>query len=470
MMLELNNVGVLANGVVLVEPISLSLDKGQVLIILGETGSGKSLLAQAIMGALPKGLMAQGEVCFDGKILSDNDKKALWGKSLAMLAQEPTKSLDPTMSVGEQIKESYQFVKGLDNKTAKQNASLDLDKLGLGGLYERYPHQLSGGMNQRTAFAVARAGGASLLIADEPTKGLDSDNRQIVVDLLKQVVTDGGSVLIITHDIVVANRLAECDNARLMVMKKGKLLEQGNAKAILSAPTSDYAKALIGASPDNWQGKWQDKSEILNNNQNLVRLDDISLTRGKKTLFKGLTMDLKQGQIVGIVGQSGIGKSSLGDVLCGLLKPSGGQVVWANKPPRQKVLKLYQDPPSAFAPHLPIRVLLDDVIKKHKLDKARIPPLLDELGLSDELLNRTSQSVSGGELQRIAILRALLFDPVLLFADEVTSRLDPITQQETMNLLVRQCQAIGCTLVMVSHEQALVDFYCDEVVEIERFV
>lgn len=465
-MLTLTDVAVKAGELMLVEPISLQLDKAQVLVILGETGSGKSLLAQAIMGALPAGLSAAGVVSLDGKPLTDKDKRTLWGKSWAMLAQEPTRSLDPTMSIGEQVAESCRLVAGLDKKSVSEKVKTTLAKLGLATNAEQYPHQLSGGMNQRAAFAVAMAGGAKLIIADEPTKGLDATNRQIIINLFKDEVAQGGSVLVITHDIFVASELSTCDNAHLMVMKRGKLLESGNAKAVLSAPTSDYAKDLIMTSPDNWQGKFEPKTQA----EPLVSVQNLAIKRGKRTLFTGVNFELKQGQILGLVGQSGIGKSSFGDVLCGLLRPSDGQLTWHKSLPRQKILKLYQDPTTAFAPHLPLQHLLDDVIDKHKLDKARIPLLLEQLHLTPELLTRKASEVSGGELQRIAILRTLLFDPALLFADEVTSRLDPITQKETMDLLTRQCQNIGCALIIVSHERALVDFYCETVVDLEKFV
>lgn len=465
-MLQLTEVTVTTtDGQILVEPISLTLQQGQALTILGETGSGKSLLAQAIMGALPNGLQCQGQMTFDGRPLTDQDKKLLWGKTLAMLAQEPTKSLDPTMTIGDQVLEGFWLVGGLNKKQANDNTIKILEKLGLKNNVNSYPHQLSGGMNQRSAFAVATAGGAKIVIADEPTKGLDAQNRQIIIDLLKQVVQSGGSVLTITHDIFVANELATLENSCLMVMKKGKLLESGHAKTLLNAPKSDYANTLIAASPEHWQGKFNPKVS----DELLVSLKNTTLSRGKQVLFKNLSLDIKQGQIIGITGHSGIGKSSFGDMLCGLITPTSGELVWHKKIARQKILKLYQDPPSAFAAHLPLQTLLDDVIKKHGLDKTRIVPLLTQLGLSSELLKRTSSDVSGGELQRIAILRALLFDPVLLFADEVTSRLDPITQQETMDLLVEQCQNIGCTLIMVSHESALVNYYCQTVLNLLDF-
>lgn len=452
-------------GLTLVEPISFHIDNGQALTILGETGSGKSLLAQGIMGALPDGLVACGELAIDGKSVNLADMHALWGRRLAMLAQEPTRSLDPTMNILEQTAEGYHFVAGLDKATAQQKSQDFLTTLGLGAYNDYYPHELSGGMAQRAAFCVASSGGATIVLADEPTKGLDDKNRQIVIDLLCQVVENGGTLLTITHDIDVATALCQTPNSQLMVMKKGVLLEAGDGKTLIKNPQSDYAHKLISSAPSNWQ--MPAKPAITTQTQ--LVLDNIAIKRGKNTLFSGLSLDIHQGETIGIVGRSGIGKSSLGDVICGLLAPSQGKLTWTTPPKRHQVLKLYQDPPSAFAPHLPLGRLLDDVIDKHSLDRSRIPYLLEKLSLTPELLNRTAQNVSGGELQRIAILRCLLLNPVLLFADEVTSRLDPITQQETMDLLVEQCKENNCTLILVSHDPHLTEYYCDTKVDLSEY-
>lgn len=200
-------------------------------------------------------------------------------------------------------------------------------------------------------------------------------------------------------------------------------------------------------------------------------MKNLSVARGKRTLFSGLSFDLHQGEILGVVGHSGIGKSTLADVLCGLLKPKSGEVIWHSRQHKKhQVLKLYQDPPEAFAPTVSLQTLLDDVINKHKLDRSQIPTLLQQLALAPEILARNAENVSGGELQRVAILRALLLEPVLLFADEVTSRLDPITQKETIELLINQCRQRKCALVIVSHDPYLIEKSCDKVIDLTQFV
>lgn len=469
-LLRIDNVGVQTDsGMTLVEPISLSLQAGQNITILGETGSGKSLLIQAIMGALPAGLRASGQIWLENCKLSNlNQDEALrcfWGKKLVMLPQEPRRSLDPIMSIHQQLWESYHLVAKQEKQAAQQATSAYLAQLGLTEFAQAYPHQLSGGMAQRASFAIATAAGGQILLADEPTKGLDPVSKASVIALLKQAYQQQGGLLTITHDIEVAEQLG----GQILVMKKGLLLEQGSAEQLLRNPQHAYTKALIQADPKHWQPLTD--SQKNDENRPLVSVEKLAVARGKLTLFRDLSFSLNEGEVIGIVGPSGIGKSTLADVLCGLLKPQSGKVQWHEKWHKShQVLKLYQDPPEAFAPNVTLQTLLDDVINKHKLDRSQIPSLLQQLALSTEILQRTAENVSGGELQRVAILRALLLNPVLLFADEVTSRLDPITQQETITLLIEQCRARQCGLILVSHDPYLIEKCCDKVVNLQDFI
>lgn len=467
-LLNINHLSVQTTaGLELVEPMNLRLAAGKNITILGETGSGKSLLIQAIMGALPEGLVASGEISVENcKISAEpNRLQALWGKTLVMLPQEPRRSLDPLMAINKQLWESYHFVAGLGEKSAREQSHAYLERLGLSKAENAYPHQLSGGMAQRASFAIATAAGGKILLADEPTKGLDPASKNEVIALLKHAYQQGGGLLTITHDIDVATALG----GYIFVMKKGKLVEEGEAETLLNAPTHPYTQALISADPKHWQAL----QDLQKNREKapLVSVKNLAVARGKRTLFSGLSFTLHQGEVLGVVGRSGIGKSTLADVLCGLLKPQTGEVEWhSNTHKKHQVLKLYQDPPEAFAPNVSLQTLLDDVIDYHQLDRSQIPALLDQLALNPEILQRNAENVSGGELQRVAILRALLLNPVLLFADEVTSRLDPITQEEVIKLLIEQCRARNCGLILVSHDPYLIERSCDQIVDLEQYL
>lgn len=465
LLLKIENLSVQTTaGLELVEPMNLRLAAGKNITILGETGSGKSLLIQAIMGALPEGLVASGEISLENcNISTDTDRlQVLWGKTLVMLPQEPRRSLDPLMSIKQQLWESYHFVAEVSDKTAIGQSHAYLERLGLSKAQNAYPHQLSGGMAQRASFAIATASGGKILLADEPTKGLDPKSKAEVIALLKQAYQQGGGLLTITHDIEVAEALG----GYIFVMKQGKLVEEGTAEALLTAPKHPYTQALIGADPKHWPQLQKNQA-----NTPLVSVRNLSVARGKRTLFSGLSFELKKGEVLGVVGRSGIGKSTLADVLLGLLKPQAGEVIWhSNAHQKHQVLKLYQDPPEAFAPNVSLQQLLDDVIDYHRLDRSQIPNLLAQLALRPEILSRNAESVSGGELQRVAILRALLLNPVLLFADEVTSRLDPITQQEVITLLIDQCRVRNCGLILVSHDSALIEKSCDQIVDLEQYL
>lgn len=449
-------------GEVLVEPISFTLDRGEHITILGETGSGKSLLIQDIMGALPQGLSASGRISIkNGKFSPQSHRLSqFWGNTLTMLPQEPRRALDPIMTIHQQLWESLHFIGNLTVNDANRQVKPQLRRLGLASSQFSYPHQLSGGMAQRAAFAIATAAGGDIMLADEPTKGLDEANKQAVIRLLKQTTQSGGGLLTITHDIEVATALG----GYIFVMKKGILVEQGQAQDILHSPKHAYTQALIAADPKRWQALPK-----ITPNQPLVSVKQLTLRRGKRTLFCDLNFTVGRGEILGIIGKSGVGKSSLADALCGLLKPLQGEISWHSRHQKHQVLRLYQDPPEAFAANVPLQTLLDDVIKRHRLDRSQIPPLLAQLGLSEAILARTADTVSGGELQRVAILRALLLEPILLFADEVTSRLDPITQRDTIDLLVSLCRKRQFGLILVSHDRYLIEKSCDKVINLEEY-
>jgi len=458
--IQIKDLSIHAGEVVIVESLSMTLKPRIPLTILGETGSGKSLLAQAIMGLLPDGLSVTGSIRLGDQELLQmkrKDLQRLWGRSITMLPQEPWHSLDPVMKSRRQVAEVHEVVHRADSASAKTAADRQLEQMGLSTAADKIPSQLSGGMAQRLAFAAATAAGANIVIADEPTKGLDYRRRDDIVRLLHQRL-EQGSVLTITHDVEVARQLG----GEMIVMRKGQVVERGKTSDILANPQSDYARQLIAAEPAQWA-----KLPARRNSSDTDRIlsaEGISVSRGGVELFRDLSLTLSRGEILGITGDSGAGKSTLGDLLLGLSQPDAGQIRYSHAVPRHQKLKLYQDPPAAFAPNVKLGTLLKELVRLHKLDETRIPPLLERLQLDPALLQRTSDNVSGGELQRIALLRALLPNPVMLFADEPTSRLDPITTQSITELLAEVAREYHCGLLLVSHDPVLVDKICDQVI------
>ncbi|MGX9459917.1 ABC transporter ATP-binding protein [Shewanella sp. A14] len=443
----------------LVHSLSLTLVRGEPLTILGETGSGKSLLAHAIMGTLSHSLSYEGIISLNHQPMTASQRRQYWGRYLTMLPQEPWQSLDPVMKGHEQVAEVHKDVLGLSSQQANDAAQEQLEKLGLTDMLHKLPSQLSGGMAQRLAFAAATAAGASIIIADEPTKGLDTRQRDSIVRLLQAQTKDGG-LLTITHDVDVARQLG----GRIIVMRHGQVLEQGEAVAVLGAPRTEYTKALIAASPCHWP--------FMGNNdvkQPLLVVKDLEQQRNGKMLFRDLSFTLHQGEIIGLYGDSGCGKSTLGDTLLGLLAPHSGVIHWNEEVSRQQKLKLYQDPPSSFSSAVPLQTLLQDVIRLHGVDAKNIAPMLQQLNLSNALLGRCSHDVSGGELQRVALLRAMLLSPKLLVADEPTSRLDPITAQQIMLLLVNAARQKQCALILISHDEIQLKKVCDNIIYLQEY-
>lgn len=440
----------------LVEPLSIELLPGQVLTIIGETGSGKSLFAQGIVGNLPQGLHARGHIELASGFSEqgrDDGRKKRWGRDLSVLPQEPWLSLDPTMRAVSQVAESHQHVAGKSKAVATRLAGEDMARLGLEHAHDKFPFELSGGMAQRLAFAATHAGGAKLMIADEPTKGLDRARIDEVIALLQAGLADGGALLIITHDIEVARQLG----GEVMIMLKGKVIESGPAEQVLNQPSHEYTRKLIGAEPSQWERT----QTPLKRRETLVQAKDLAVQRGGRTLFEQLSLNIGRGEIVGVTGPSGCGKSTLGDIILGLTTSFSGTVTRADGLSRFAFQKLYQDPVAAFPPTLTLKRNLHDVVRLHGLDPGRINTLMSQLRLHPQILDRLPGNVSGGELQRVSLLRVLLLKPALIFADEPSSRLDLITQKEMIGMLVDTARESGTAVLLVSHDEALIDAVSD---------
>ncbi|MGJ7580356.1 ABC transporter ATP-binding protein [Variovorax sp. RHLX14] len=435
----------------LLRDVSFSLRPGEALTLLGESGAGKSLLAQAVMGNLPDALRAGGTVTVDGARSRAQDayaRRHLWGRTLALLPQEPALALDPLMRVAPQLVESHALVRGVDAETARAAALQDLQAAGLSDAALQYPWQLSGGMAQRAAAAVASAGGARVLLADEPTKGLDAHWRDRTVDTLRAVQSEGGCVVVITHDLRVAQALG----GRLIVLRGGEVVEQGDTRVVLADPQHAFTRRLVEANPARWV-----RRAVPARGEPVLAARELTKSFGKRTLFSDVDLDIRRGDRLVVRGASGTGKSTLGNVLLGLLQPDRGNVQRAIGLPGTALQKLYQDPAASFPPTVSLEQSLRDAAGLHRYPWLTVVQRLERLGVPQELLARRPSEVSGGELQRIALARVLVARPALLFADEPTSRLDPLSQQEAMAVLLDAVEESDTALLLVTHDDDIAD-------------
>ncbi|MCB6182720.1 ATP-binding cassette domain-containing protein [Leeia sp. TBRC 13508] len=427
----------------LLAPLDFALQPGHALVLLGESGSGKSLLAQTLMGTLPKALVADGEMQVDGQIYPLHDmqnRRHLWGRQLVMLPQEPMLALDPTMRVLPQVAEGMRH-------SSKVPAALQLlDNFAVAHTAKYYPHMLSGGMAQRVAFAASLAAGGACLIADEPTKGLDAAARDEVLSCFRRHLAAGGYLLVITHDLQVAKALS----GELMVFHQGSLCEQGDTTAVIATPKAAFTRQLIAADPENWPA-----TSLPDRGALQLEAKSVSHRYGERRLFAPLDLRLHQRERLAICAPSGVGKTTLGNLLIGMERPAEGEVIHYLRTAVGQVQKLYQDPALAFPPLVTLKLAMRDVAKRFGVAWQSVIQQMESLGLSPRLLDRLPGAVSGGELQRLSIIRALLTQPQILFADEPTSRLDLLTQQQTMQQLLQQITAKGASLLLVTHDQVL---------------
>ncbi|MFZ1181573.1 MAG: ATP-binding cassette domain-containing protein [Herbaspirillum sp.] len=466
--LALERVRVLHGKQELVRGISFSIPVGGVLTLLGESGSGKSLLAQAIMGNLPPALRCEGRGLIGGEstdIADQRSRHAGWGRRLSLLPQEPWLALDPTMKVQRQIEETYELVSypAQDRRNdslraaragARKRAMQALAGLGLQDAAGKYPCMISGGMAQRIAFLATYATGAPVMIIDEPTKGLDLERRDAVLALLKSALAQGMSLLCITHDVWLARALG----GQVAVMLDGAVIEYGDAGQMLDAPQHDYTRRLLAADPACWP--WRD-SGCGAGGRTVATITDVAKSFGRRTLFAGVSAQIGAGEIVAVCGPSGSGKTTFGNIVLGLARPDHGRVTRAAGLSAAAFQKIYQDPAAAFAPGISLRHSLQDLTKLHGLDWAVLENLLARMRIAPALLERKPNQVSGGELQRIALARVLLMQPALIVADEPTSRLDPITQQEVIELLAGHARANACAILLVTHDDGIAQSLAD---------
>ena len=454
-MLAVDSLTIADAGHPLIGPVSFKVNAGESLVVMGETGAGKSLIAQAIMGALPGNLVANGEIYLNDERVDNLNsavRQSKWGRELAMLPQEPWRALDPLMRSFSQVQESGRFV-ARDNISQSRKRANDLFReLDLQGSKRKRPGSLSGGMGQRVAFAAALAGGAELLLADEPTKGLDSQRVSTVVEHLNQVALNGGALVVITHDVTVARSIG----GRLLVLKDGEVVETGKTIEVLENPSHEYTRALVAADPAYWEDYPPNAPQ-----DDVMTLEELVVGRKGVALTNPMNLAIPGCSRIAIEGPSGKGKTTLLDTLAGLIKPVAGSVNIKQKFSKTDIQKVYQDPPAAFAANVSLRKSLVDVARLHSVPWQRVMDMLEQLKVFENILERKPANVSGGELQRLAIARALMVKPKLLLADEPTSRLDPLTQKLTMRLLAASAAQSQTAVILVTHDSVLARKWTD---------
>lgn len=474
-LLQLRGLTVEIGGQARLHGINLELGAREVLGLVGESGSGKSLTSLAIAGLLPTGAKAQGQVLLDGEDLLTLPEAAMdtrRGAALGLVFQEPMNALNPLMTLAEQVAEALRLHRPLPRRHAIAQAETALARVGLAGLGGRHPHELSGGQRQRGVIAIAMALRPRLLIADEPTTALDVRTQAQVLALLRELVREqGSSLLLISHDLPLVAAFAD----RIAVMRQGRLVEQGPALELLRTPRQPETAALIAASalaarpavPPVPTGAPLLAADGLVRD---VRQGGGLLSRPVvKRLLDGVSLQVAPGERVGLVGESGSGKSTLLRALSALEPLQAGSVTLqgqrftgAERGLRRQVQIVFQDPAGSLDPRWrawelvaePLALL--DVPLDRAAQRQRACEWLQRVGLGADAADRYPHQFSGGQRQRLAIARALILEPALLVLDEAVSALDVSVRGQILALIDTLCRERGTALLFVTHDLGVV--------------
>lgn len=505
-----------------VNNVSFEIPHGKTIGIVGESGSGKSVTSLAVMGLLqkPAAIIPQGEIFFNGVDLlkcNENKMRELRGNQISMIFQEPMTSLNPVFKVGEQIAEAIRIHKKMSAKEAWEKAVHLMNLVGIpnpSASAQKYPHEMSGGQKQRVMIAMAISCDPKLLIADEPTTALDVTIQKQVLDLLHKLQQDlNMSMMFITHDLGVIGDIAD----DVVVMYRSNVVEQNNAQKIFENAVHPYTKGLLacrpklGANPRRLltvsdfmteegvekkvpveriqifdkESVAEKTDHVLLEIQNLVTQFPIKGGIFGRTVdhFKAVdnvSFKIKKGQTLGLVGESGCGKTTLGRSILRLVEPAAGKIIYDGKDIthvkneelrllRKKMQIIFQDPYSSLNPRMTISDIVTEPLvihneggtKAQRLDLARA--LIEKVGLKANQMNRYPHEFSGGQRQRICIARALMLRPEFVICDESVSALDVSIQAQVLNLLLDLQEEFGLTYVFISHDLSVVNFIADEV-------
>ncbi|HEY0294220.1 MAG TPA: ABC transporter ATP-binding protein [Bordetella sp.] len=507
-----------------VDGITLALNKGEILGVVGESGAGKSTIGNAVIGLLEApGRLAGGQILLEGKridTLSDSEKRKVRGRRIGMIFQDPLTSLDPLQTVENQLVETMQVHLDLTHAQAQQRVVALLTQVGIHQpelRAKQYPHQFSGGMRQRVVIALALCCEPEVIIADEPTTALDVSIQAQILDLLRKLCKEKQvGMIIITHDMGVIADVTD----RVAVLYRGKLVEQGPTTKILGNPDHPYTRSLISAVPrpdvklrrfplvtyiedvkspsaqidvaTHWLGKVRQDIVRKTGQGPLVQVHDLSLQfvlrnaflkRNRRTLdaVKHVSLDIPEGEVFGLVGESGSGKSTMARLISGLYTPTSGSVQFdganlnllrgerALNPIRRQIQMVFQDPYSSVNPRMKVLDIIAEPIRFHKIAASEaevrriVADLLDVVGLGAQAAGRFPHEFSGGQRQRIAIARALATRPRFLICDEPTSALDVSIQAQILNLLKDLQEQLHLTMLFISHDLPVIRQMCDRV-------
>ena len=510
--LTVSNLSISFGEIPVVRDVSFALQRGATMALVGESGSGKSLTALSVMGLLPPSAKLSGSLQLNTSqgqydLLDNEHLQTLRGKDIGMVFQEPMSSLNPVMTIGRQITESILLHSEANEKQAKEITINWLRKVQLPApeeIYNRYPHQLSGGQKQRVMIAMAMCNNPALLIADEPTTALDVTVQKEVIELMAGLKKEFGTAMIfITHDLALAARIADT----VTVMQHGSIVEHGAAKQVLTAPQHPYTQALLACRPsaDDKGKRLPIVADFLGNSSSahastphpaipvgntLLSVQNMKVWFTVQTNWMGkpveyfravndVSFDLRKGEVLGLVGESGCGKSTISRTLVGLLpfyegtaSFKGQDLVslspkqWNNV--RRDIQMIFQDPFASLNPRMSIGNMLEEPLMVHNIvprseRKKEVLRLLDLVQLPADSIKRYPHQFSGGQRQRLGIARALAVRPELLICDESVSALDVSVQAQVLNLLKDLQQEFNLSYLFISHDLNVVHYLSDRV-------
>lgn len=523
--LEVKNLSVAFSGRTVVEGLTLTLMRGETLGIVGESGSGKSVSTMALMGLLPKNATVTGQAMLDGiNLLEQNEEqmRSIRGRRISMIFQEPMTSLNPVQKCGEQVMEMMKAhanseLKIQDSELKQRVISLFTEVLlpRPEKIFDSYPHEISGGQKQRVMIAMALINNPDIIIADEPTTALDVTVQKTILELLKSLQSKYGiSIIFITHDLGVISQIAD----RILVMYRGKMIEEGPTSQILLHPTEPYTQGLLACRPplDSRPRRLPTVDEFLSGSvgsdndystptaepslQPLISVRNLDVTYTlKKSLFgkplqtlKGvdnISFDIFEGETLGLVGESGCGKSTLGRAMLRLIENSAGSVSYRGTPLselsakqmrslRPKLQIIFQDPYSSLNPRITVGETIAEPLKVHRSSISSssssssitsiTKDLMQQVGLNPDWYNRYPHELSGGQRQRVCIARALILQPELVVCDESVSALDVSVQAQVLNLLNDLKDRYHYTYLFITHDLSVVHYMADRIMVMQK--